>query len=584
MSGIGIQSDELSSGEQEKEFVKQSKQLIVDLRRHLSDRKEQETRIKQRWQSLILSKPSLQVIYKDIISDKELVELEARATEIDRDMVHKLGAGEIKLGGRPDLSSCVADFERRIEEGRRSLLELKRQKETLESDYKKKEISYQEKQEKWVTQSLELFEQHKEKIESLARCIAGFSQAAQEPELSAKRKDYDREMKEAEASVAQIKQLQQQKPIKVSSIQGRVKQTEQAYQRCYGYLIEVAKLSTKVEQNVTIPAGRSSTVKTGNIDVQGTQIEAAGSIQIGGTQIIIQAAQAGMEALEEQSETNAELMKTLQTLMQVHSEANQREALLLKQLTEKEEETLALQAQAMKLRETLVSEGEAKQTAQRLKETEEKLQRKLQAQKTALVRAMALEVTQIKKVQEAEAVRTLQAGVRALLKIRTRKERARVAHAQEAKVNKKVSEFLMYVVTGEQDKAERLLKESKSLALQRGNIKDLSGRTFIDITGFQYALWALDWHMWKMLLKYLPKENAAEQLEELDDKGIAYKAKGKEIERETIVIGKLGKCPWDGLIEVLNELVKNWSLWDYHRCNDYYHRRISSGCYQPPLS
>jgi hypothetical protein len=66
-----------------------------------------------------------------------------------------------------------------------------------------------------------------------------------------------------------------------------------------------------------------------------------------------------------------------------------------------------------------------------------------------------------------------------------------------------VEEFLKLVVRGEQDKAEAMLKLTPALALMPGNVTDLSDRVFNDITGFQYAVLALDWHMWTMIERYL---------------------------------------------------------------------------------
>ena len=63
-----------------------------------------------------------------------------------------------------------------------------------------------------------------------------------------------------------------------------------------------------------------------------------------------------------------------------------------------------------------------------------------------------------------------------------------------------VARLLEHVVKGEQDEAKKMLEEDRSLLLQKGNVKDLSGREFYQITAFQYALWALDRHMWEMLL------------------------------------------------------------------------------------
>ncbi len=78
--------------------------------------------------------------------------------------------------------------------------------------------------------------------------------------------------------------------------------------------------------------------------------------------------------------------------------------------------------------------------------------------------------------------------------------------------NQELSQFLRVVAEGEQGQAEMMLEKNKDLVLFSGSIKDLSGRTFENITGFQYACWALDWHMWKMLRKYLSNEEAAQQL------------------------------------------------------------------------
>ena len=88
---------------------------------------------------------------------------------------------------------------------------------------------------------------------------------------------------------------------------------------------------------------------------------------------------------------------------------------------------------------------------------------------------------------------------------------------------------------GEQDKAEEMLKgksggllgwgevkANPGLLLHHGTVTDLAGREFKGITAFQYALWAMDWHMWTMIKKYLPREAQAEQLQTLEAKGTAH--------------------------------------------------------------
>jgi hypothetical protein len=97
---------------------------------------------------------------------------------------------------------------------------------------------------------------------------------------------------------------------------------------------------------------------------------------------------------------------------------------------------------------------------------------------------------------------------------------------------KALSQLLQYVVEGEQDKAETLIQKDPNLLLHMGTVTDLSGREFKGITAFQYALWALDWHMWQMIQRYLPTEAQVEQLNQLESKGTTY---GKHFSFEPLI-------------------------------------------------
>ena len=80
----------------------------------------------------------------------------------------------------------------------------------------------------------------------------------------------------------------------------------------------------------------------------------------------------------------------------------------------------------------------------------------------------------------------------------------------------KVYHLLRHVALGEQSEAEEMLKNNPGLLLYPGQVKDYSGRDFKNITAFQYALWAMDWHMWTMILKYLDPQEALVQLNDLE--------------------------------------------------------------------
>lgn len=49
-----------------------------------------------------------------------------------------------------------------------------------------------------------------------------------------------------------------------------------------------------------------------------------------------------------------------------------------------------------------------------------------------------------------------------------------------------------------------LISKSPEFLLEKGNVTDWSGRTFNNITAFQYAVWALDFKMIKKMLKCIP--------------------------------------------------------------------------------
>ena len=87
---------------------------------------------------------------------------------------------------------------------------------------------------------------------------------------------------------------------------------------------------------------------------------------------------------------------------------------------------------------------------------------------------------------------------------------------------KALEQLLRLVAEGEQDKAEALIQKDRNLLLHTGNVTDLSGREFKSITVFQYALWALDCHMWKMVQKYLPEKQQKEQFTALESQGTAH--------------------------------------------------------------
>lgn len=82
--------------------------------------------------------------------------------------------------------------------------------------------------------------------------------------------------------------------------------------------------------------------------------------------------------------------------------------------------------------------------------------------------------------------------------------------------------LLYHVMRGEQEEAEALVKSSPGLLSLSGDLRDSAGREFKSITALQYAVWALDAHMWTMLLEHMSKAEATEQVRALEEQGTAH--------------------------------------------------------------
>jgi hypothetical protein len=77
---------------------------------------------------------------------------------------------------------------------------------------------------------------------------------------------------------------------------------------------------------------------------------------------------------------------------------------------------------------------------------------------------------------------------------------------------------------GRQDKIEGIVSTRPFLLRIKGNCTDLSGRQFNGITAFQYAWWACDWYMWRMMIKYMDKAEVLRQVDEIESNRLSWVA------------------------------------------------------------
>ncbi|HHT9905790.1 TPA: F-box protein, partial [Legionella pneumophila] len=100
-----------------------------------------------------------------------------------------------------------------------------------------------------------------------------------------------------------------------------------------------------------------------------------------------------------------------------------------------------------------------------------------------------------------------------------------------------VRKLLHHVTRGEHDAVKAMLKKDMSLIFKRGFVKDCSGREFENISSFEYALWALDKHMWAAMMACIPQnEEGGEvfaqliaQYNKVETIGVTYKINEKTI-------------------------------------------------------
>jgi hypothetical protein len=148
-----------------------------------------------------------------------------------------------------------------------------------------------------------------------------------------------------------------------------------------------------------------------------------------------------------------------------------------------------------------------------------------------------------------------------LTRFRQKQDKLRQEQEMESQVNPAhLQAFLNQVAAGQQDEAEAMLKQNPVLALVPGTVTDHAKRTFIDITGFQYAVWALDWHMWKMIKKYLPIEAARAQSEGFGS-GSWVKEHGEYV-------------TWKRLVDNYQTYIDSFDKWDWHQRNDHWIQQI----------
>jgi hypothetical protein len=131
--------------------------------------------------------------------------------------------------------------------------------------------------------------------------------------------------------------------------------------------------------------------------------------------------------------------------------------------------------------------------------------------------------------------------------------------------------LLHHVTRGEHDAVKAMLKKEMSLIFKRGVITDCSGREFENVSSFEYALWALDKHMWTAMIACIPQNEEGRkvfaqlvnQYNKVNTIGVIYKLNGKTITEQHFDFNNTLIKELQTQVDSINAPgVKNWDAID----------------------
>ena len=151
-----------------------------------------------------------------------------------------------------------------------------------------------------------------------------------------------------------------------------------------------------------------------------------------------------------------------------------------------------------------------------LQQRQNQLLSQLEAKLTGKMLRQDLEA---RPAQSAEIREKLEAK---LASVEAEKISADAKRLQDQKDAKDIPGLLEDTYWGRQDKIEGIVRQNPRLLSIKGNCTDLSKRQFNGITAFQYAWWACDWYMWRMMIKYMDKAEVLRQVDEIESNTLSW--------------------------------------------------------------
>jgi hypothetical protein len=543
---------------------KEKEAWMIRLESHIRATEESEKSVFKRDQAYLASTPSGAAVYEKIQADPERQQLQGLHRQSYQVLEHTLREGRTKfLNMGKSVITLVEDYQARIQ--------------TLEAQtkqYQEEVCEIKGKQKRLIEDSLVLFARHEEQLEGLLQ------QLEKEPTIKKGSLQTCRnQLTDANHKAKDLKKESAKKALNTDLCNIYLIDAGKVYQSCYASIIQLIDQQAIAAKQSDSAAG--SAVKAGDIGADGANVNAGGNVHVGHQTTINNIYQVAIKEM-------SEVIEAQKKFDEVRSQYDE-----LQRNYKTKEEELASSQEALRhhqagwsAREQEFFEQTAKaRIARTAAESQISEQREKATQQSEEIERLRYEVERLIKVSEQQeksyAEKLAAAGLFPTSKVTHLHDGKMASTAEEKEIE--VSEadkqtFFRHIARGEQDQAEAMLKKQPMLALAKGRFDDISDlrclkkgdefeRVFQHISGWQYAIWAGDIHMCRMIKRcLLESPNAAPMID-------TAKTQYREVRQ--------GVSDFDAdhhrkafdltpLIDALKTYVQNYAAWDDKKCKAHW--------------
>jgi hypothetical protein len=487
---------------------KEKEEWMTRLENHIRATEESEKSVFKRDQVYLASTPNGAARYEKMQADPRRKQIEETRQKSYQILEHTLREGRTKfLNIGKSVSSLVQNYQVRIQ----SLEEQTKQ-------HQEEMRGLKGKQKKLIVDSLKLFTRHEIQLAGLLQ------QLEKEPTIKSVSLQACRDqLEDANEKAKNLKEESEKELPNMKICNTYLIDAGKGYQSCYASMITLIdkKFVDKQQSN-----SADTQVRSGDMDLDGVNATAGGNVHFGhkiGKQTTINNIyQVSVKEMEGLIEAQKEFYKVKSQYDQLQcSYKTKEEELTLSQ------EALRHQQAGWSMREQELFEqmtksriartaAESQISEQREKATQQSKKMVEQSEEIERLRSEIERLTKTSEQQEKSYAEKLAAAGLFSSKIKAEEKEIGVSEADK-------QTFFRYIAKGEQDQAEAMLRKQPLLALAKGRFDDISDlrclekgdhfeRIFHNISGWQYAIWAGDIYMCRMIKECMNEDLNVKEL------------------------------------------------------------------------